>query len=364
MKRKIFLFFLIFIFLGYLIFVNLHREIYFYHKWKLGTDVEIKYRTSISKKYISYKGIDNIINYYGERYNPYGKSDYCIVKRLEKAKVGEKIDIDPDTEYLLKVSLSVSRETLGAFDITVKPLMEIWDYHRENLKKLPSREVIEKSLRKVGYQYIKIKNHALIKEKDVSIDLGGIAKGFIIDKIAKFLEKDIHSDSFIINIGGDLFVSSKPFYGNKWKIEVVDPFEKKKVLGYFYVKKSCGIATSGNYERYLKIGDEIYTHIINPATGYPVKNVYSVTVIAKNATLSDAYATALFVMGAKKAQEFLKQKKNISVIYVYRNSIKNTINFFYSRNISFFFAKDIGYRIEKKGKFFVEGIIINHKTLK
>ena len=205
-----------------------------------------------------------------------------------------------DVIYLIKRGIDVGYETDGAFDISVGRLMKVWK--RFTTPFLPSSDSIKKALNTVGYKRIKIKSDTLILPKGMLIDLGGIAKGYAIDRAVQIL-KERGFTSGLVYAGGDLgIVGPKPFH-RKWKIGIKNPRGDGVVAS---TEMDAGfIATSGDYERYFILDGKRYCHILNPYTGYPARGIISSTVIAPTGLLSDAYATAVFVMG-KSGIHFLK----------------------------------------------------------
>jgi thiamine biosynthesis lipoprotein len=200
-----------------------------------------------------------------------------------------------------------------AFDITYKSEGFLWE---KNSKNLPFKQNIQKTLKLVGIKNIEIncnKNTVFLKHKGVKIDLGGVAKGYSIDKTGEILKKAKISN-FIVNYGGDMLVCGKK--GNKnWIVGIKNPL-KTGFLKTIVVKQKCeGIATSGDYERFVFKKNKKYSHIINPKTGNPVEEAHSVTVIAKNAIDADAFATAISVK--HKDLNFIKKIVDKNGLKVY-----------------------------------------------
>lgn len=304
----------------------------------MGTAIEVDYYTNnkLQDKYS--RIIDHTISQYETKYNPYGSKEESLSVQIKQLQPGDKLLLDRDTETIISQALFVSRETDGAFDISIKPLMKLWDYHRKNIKKSPSEKDIANALKSVGYKHISLEKSTLSIAKPVTIDLGGIAKGFIIDAIGKNIKSEGCPD-YVVNIGGDLAISGISPQGEKvWNIGIRSPFSKENVIGYFPYSGPAGIATSGNYERYIEIDGELFTHIVDPKTGRPVKNVLSVTVIAENALIADSWATALFVLGPEKSQKILRHHPELHVIYFYQKGA--TTHFWYHDHLEISFIDE------------------------
>ncbi|MCM8762703.1 MAG: FAD:protein FMN transferase, partial [Candidatus Omnitrophica bacterium] len=207
-----------------------------------------------------------------------------------------------------------SKITGGVFDITVLPLINLY---REAEKKRvpPSDEDIRKILQYTGYEKIKIKDNIIQIPEKAEIDTGGIAKGYIVDNTTKFLKKNGVQNG-LVNAGGDIYCFGRNPEGGKWKIGIRDPFNKEKTIKTIYIS-DCGVATSGDYERYLYIKGKKYGHIINPLTGKTVQDFpVSVTVIAPDTTTADAFATAFFVMGVEKSINLVNKLEEVSLFII------------------------------------------------
>lgn len=227
------------------------------------------------------------------------------------------VTVSPELFYLIRKSHEISEKTNGAFDITVMPLISLWK-QKEKQNKLPEDQEIAKVLDRVGYKKIKfLKNNTIKLAPGMQIDLGGIAKGYAIDKIAKILYNNQIND-FLINIGGDIFASGKKQGGDPWKIGLQDPAKEQGILDKF-ILESRAVVTSGDYARFFKINNKKFSHIIDPKTGWPVKKSKSITIFSDNIIDADAIATAVSVMTKKEALAFLKSYPEIDYILMFEN---------------------------------------------
>ncbi len=223
------------------------------------------------------------------------------------------VEVHPFTYECIEKSLEVARVTEGAFDITVGVLVHLWHFDEYGKYVFPDEDSIEKYRRFVNWREITLRNGKIKLAKNQQITVAGIAKGYAIERAADFL-KNKGVSSGIIDAGGDLYLIGKK-WGESWKVGVRDPFTKgiNRILALSDV--SC--CTSGDYERYVEQNGKRYSHIFSPFDGYPVSNgVRSVTVIYKDATYADAFATALFVMGPDKAQELRKKIKGLEYMII------------------------------------------------
>lgn len=203
---------------------------------------------------------------------------------------------------LLELSIEISKKSEGSFDVTVGPLVNAWGFGPDGKRKKPTKEQISKLLKSVGYEKISIKDEFISKSvSDVYIDMSAMAKGFGVDELLKFLDYKGYTN-ILVEIGGEVRTNGTKAGGKPWVIGIEGPSEK---LGTTIQKaiplKRQAMATSGSYRNYIKYGDEIFNHTINPLTGYPVKHkTISVSVIHDTCAEADAWATAFMSMGAEK----------------------------------------------------------------
>ncbi len=219
-----------------------------------------------------------------------------------------KLKVSRYTKDIIKRSIDISQITNGNFDITINPIMNEWKHFSEPLPELPDSNRIKQLLKYVDFNRIKISGDTVSILDSMSIDLGGIAKGYAID-LAYDVLKESELDAFLINAGGDIRVYSRN--SKKWKIGIQNPREND-ILGYFEIENGA-VVTSGDYEKYVIINNKRYCHMINPKTGFPENDIASVTIFAKNATFSDAIATAVGVMGTE-AENFLANNNIYGII--------------------------------------------------
>jgi thiamine biosynthesis lipoprotein len=200
---------------------------------------------------------------------------------------------------LLQESVRLSQATQGAFDVTVKPLIDLWD-QKARAGQVPSQKEIQKVRTSVGMDQLILKNGRKVRlaHPGTAIDLGAIAKGFAVDEAACILKKQ-GFDHFYIDAGGDLYLSGFSCRDRAWRIGVRDPRDKTKVMEVLHITDSA-ITTSGDYEQFYTIAGKRYSHIIDPKTGHPEETVVSATVIAPHAIEADALSTALCVLEPKE----------------------------------------------------------------
>ncbi len=205
----------------------------------------------------------------------------------------------------LRVSLEAGDATDGAFDISFLPLYEFWDW-RGGRTSLPSPASVSEALERVGYRKILFDPafRAVSLRKGMKIDLGGVAKGFAIGRMAAVLKEQGVADG-IIEGGGDLVVTASRSY----TIGIQDPFGPRgRPAARLVVTGPASVFTSGDYEQYATIDGKTYSHIIDPKTGYPAEGPKSATLIGSDPAMTDALATALIAMGLERAKEFARTR--------------------------------------------------------
>lgn len=271
---------------------SVHKKVQLFRFWGLGTQLQVQYY-DIKKSDIEQKVIQEIRTLEQEL-SYYKKGSY--IDQINHADPFQQITVSADICQLIKQAKAFTPLTEGRFDVTYKSSGILWDQGV-----LPSHLEIERHLKKINIDLLDIdctQNQISVKQKGVLIDLGGIAKGYLIDRTATLLKKN-GVNHFIINYGGDLLVCGQKGI-NRWQVGIKNP---KNPLEYLEIlkldhhqKEGCtGVATSGDYERFVTIDGKQYSHILNPKTGFPVKNGRSITVVGGSALLTDTLATAISV---------------------------------------------------------------------
>jgi thiamine biosynthesis lipoprotein len=211
----------------------------------------------------------------------------------------------PDEEivFMIQKSKNYSILTNGSFDITVKPLLDLYSHTYSVLGRAPTEKEIADGLNKVGYNKIHILDDKIILD-NTDITLGGIAKGYAIDRaISVLIENNI--SSALVNAGGDIRVlGGKP--NEKWQIALENPRDEQEYIEIIQLD-SQAVATSGDYRRYYS-SDYSAHHIMDPKTGKSATDLISVTVIADDTLTADAMATSVFVMGPDKGKQLLEDE--------------------------------------------------------
>jgi thiamine biosynthesis lipoprotein len=241
------------------------------------------------------------------------------IDRLNDAGSGCVEKLSPDLVNLIKRSKHWHEKSRGAFDVSVGPLVDLW---KSSAKKgeLPATTKISEARSSVGMQHVQIHDDRVcLNRNEMNFDLGAIAKGAILDEVAKVLS-DHGAERGVVDAGGDVAA----FGNGVFRVGIQDPKGKARgeLIGVLTVPPG-GVVTSGDYERYVTIDGKRYSHIIDPRTGMPVESLVSVTVVGPNATDADALATAISVMGKEEGIKLLAELSDYKAIMMEKNSEGN-----------------------------------------
>lgn len=230
---------------------------------------------------------------------------------------------------VIALSLQVSKETDGAFDITVAPLVNLWGFGFKNRENVTDTQV-DSTLQFVGYNMLSINNKnnsnsstpfLIKKDPRINIDCGAVAKGYGVQQVAKLLSQKGCTD-YMVEIGGEIVVKGNNPDGKSWTLGINKPIDDSSNVNNEIEQiiriTDKAIATSGNYRNFYYQGARKVAHTINPTTGYPVDHsLLSATVIHSSCAMADAYATSFMVMGLEAAQDFVESHKDIEAYLIY-----------------------------------------------
>lgn len=229
------------------------------------------------------------------------------ISRINRHAGLGRVDVSPEVLEVVAAALRIAGLSDGAFDPTVGVLGKVWGPSGES-GMVPSKDEIAKLLPLVDYRGIVLKDNSVgLSKKGMALNLGGAAKGYIVEQAVRALKKEGVTRG-IVHAGGDMYVfqegTEKPF-----TIGIQHPREKK-LLGEAYVMNGA-VATSGDYERFFEKDGKRYHHILDPKTGFPAWRSRSVTIIAKDPTLADGLSTAVFVMGPEKGMRLIEELPDV-----------------------------------------------------
>ena len=233
---------------------------------------------------------------------------------------GARIPVSDETRELILLALEYSRLSDGRFDITVEPCVALWDFTGENIGKLPDEAALAEAAAKVDWTQVDVNDEGVQIPAGMSIDLGAIAKGYISDKIAQFMEARGVKSGFL-NVGGNVrTIGSKPD-GSSWRIGIQDPegVRDQSIVGVVTLSNDS-VVTSGIYERGFTADGVTYHHILDPNTGWPVQNELSgISIVTQSAATADALSTTVFAMGLEEGLSFVESLDGVDAIFVTRD---------------------------------------------
>jgi len=227
--------------------------------------------------------------------------------RINNLAGHEPIPVNKECFDLLERSLNISRLTKGSFDISIGQLKKIYSFKNENFL-MPLDSHIKETRQNVGYEHIVLDKKDFtvnFRNNRLKISFAAIGKGYAADKVKQIWQQEGVRSGYI-NASGDLTAFGTKPDGNKWKIGIANPDDKRKILMYIPLN-NVSAATSGDYEQFFMHNNTRYSHNINPHTGLPVSGIKSVSIFSPSAELSDALATAVYVMGIKQGIQFVNQ---------------------------------------------------------
>lgn len=251
-------------------------------------------------------------------------------------------EVSADTAAVLRSALDVAADTDGAFDVTIAPIMDLWGFYGQKYR-VPESAEIQKSLQKVNWENIILEDIAadtsgttdadtsdttdadtsdaqdttdtekntvkVTLEGGSTIDLGGIAKGYLSDRIAQIFSED-GITSAIISLGGNVYALGSKADGGDWTVAVQNPEDDADYIATVKISDKAAV-TSGSYQRYFEEDGKIYHHIIDPHTGKPAESgLLSVTIISASGVRADALSTAMFVKGLDSASDYWRRHKD------------------------------------------------------
>lgn len=240
--------------------------------------------------------------------------------RFNAADVDQWHAISEPLHEVLRIGHRISELTDGAFDVTVGPLVNLWGFGPDpERQSLPDGAEIEELLQRVGYRFLEIDGPQARKRAPIFVDLSGVAKGYGVDWLSRYLET-AGIVNFLVDIGGDLRVRGLNPDGVPWRIAVETPSAERSGIQQVANISDVALVTSGDYRNFREQDGQRRSHIIDPVTGRPVDHTLtSVTVIAATAAEADALATGLMVMGTQAALE-LAEREGIAVFLIERHA--------------------------------------------
>jgi FAD:protein FMN transferase len=215
----------------------------------------------------------------------------------------QPVKVSPELFQLLAACVGYSRESEGAFDITVGPLMKVWGFYKGS-GHLPHKPEVAAALAKVGYRHIRLDPDARTVRFDrpgVEMDPGGVGKGYAVDRMVEVLRQNGVQTALVAGSGSSIYgMGAPPDEPRGWPVKIKDPKDSRKTLAEVWLKDSS-MSTSGSYEKFFRAEGKTYAHIMDPRTGYPAQGSVSVSVIAPRTVDSEVWAKPYFINGRQWA---------------------------------------------------------------
>ncbi len=292
---------------------NNHLNLLHQSRIIMGTNVEIMISSgepslgvlALKKAFQEIEKIDRLMSTY--------RSD-SEVSELNRQAGQKACRVSAETLTVIERAIYFSHLSGGAFDITIAPLVRLWNFRSQTV---PAPEDIKKALKKVGYQKIKI-NRALaevyLSEPGMAIDLGAIAKGYAVDQACALLRQK-GLTNYLVNAGGDLRSQGTKERGHPWIIGIKHPRLKEALIAKIHLT-GAALATSGDYEKFFIKNGERYHHLLHPLTGQPARQCQSVTVMAPSAMDADALATTVFILGPEQGLALIDKLPDVHALII------------------------------------------------
>jgi thiamine biosynthesis lipoprotein len=280
-----------------------------------GTTYHITYENSANRNF-SFQ-IDSILKAFDLSLSEY--IPQSIISRINANDTS--VETDDLFRTVFNKAQEVNKNSDGAFDITVGPLVEAWGFGPKG-KLTNSKSHIDSLLKYVGMDKVKIVGKKLIKKyPQVSIDVNALAQGFSVDVVCKFLDS-YRINNYVVEIGGELKTKGKNVKGEKWQVGIDKPVDgsnkTNEQLQAIISLSDKAIATSGDYRKFFVEDGKKYAHHIDPHTGNPAKqNILSASIIADECITADAYGTACMVLGLEKSIKLLSKHKDLEAYLIY-----------------------------------------------
>jgi thiamine biosynthesis lipoprotein len=229
---------------------------------------------------------------------------------------GGAVEVSPETIRMLQAGMEVSEASAGAFDPTIEPVSSLWDFSGETAI-LPDAQALREAAGRVDYRKLAIEDGRLVLPLDMGLDPGGIAKGYIADRIGELLRAG-GVKSALINLGGNvLTIGRRAADDERWVVGIQDPRGETGANKLTLRAEDMSVVTSGNYERYFILDGVRYHHLLDPQTGWPVDNgLDSVTILSRSSVLGDALSTACYVRGLEEGMELVAGFDGVEAIFI------------------------------------------------
>lgn len=238
-------------------------------------------------------------------------SDDSELNRLNRAPVGTTVPLSAPLFEVLEISADIYRDSGGAFDPTVGPLVDLWGFGPAFTDdSIPTDDQIQALLATIGFHHLHLDsvNQTATRRADIRLDLSAVAKGYGADMVADYL-RSLQMDNFMVEVGGEMVLAGHNLQGLPWQIAIEAPSQGERSVERVIPVSDMAVATSGDYRNFFEKDGQRFSHTLDPRSGRPiVHGLASVTVVMRTAAEADALATALMVMGDKAALAFAEER--------------------------------------------------------
>lgn len=235
------------------------------------------------------------------------------------ASAGTPVKVSQETIDLISLGLSYCELSGGKFDITIAPLSDLWNFTDRPEHTVPDAGAIEEARSHVDYRKVLVDENVCtvtLQDPQAKIDLGGIAKGYIADRLKEYLKKE-GIEHALINLGGNVLTLGTSFDGSPFRIGIQKPFDEQNTPIDIVEIQDRSVVSSGVYQRYFKKDGRLYHHILNPETGYPYANhLLQATVITGSSADGDALSTCCFALGLEEGSALIESLEDVQAVFV------------------------------------------------
>lgn len=240
-----------------------------------------------------------------------------VINALNDAAGKGPFEVDEDVFYVIDRSVIYSQMSAGGFDVTMEPVIGLWNIGTEEAS-VPEKGELEEALSYVGYEHLELSaaDKTVVLDEGMAVNLGAIAKGYAADRVEEYLRGQ-GIEKAILNLGGNIVAIGEKDHGTPFRVGLQHPFDSRNEYFGIASVSDKTVVTSGIYERNFEQDGVLYHHILDTQSGYPVDNgVVSVSVIAESSIDADALSTVLFVLGTEKGITLCDSLEGVDCIYV------------------------------------------------
>lgn len=250
--------------------------------------------------------------------------DTSEVSEINQAE-GKPVTVSPETAELISKGIEYGRLSNGRFDVTIAPASSLWNFTDNTENAIPDPEKLDEAVSHIDYSCIQIEgNTVTLTDPEARIDLGGIAKGYIADRLKEYLISE-GIEHALIDLGGNMLTLGGRYDGSAFRIGIQRPFAETGTVMAAVSVRDKSVVSSGDYERYFEKDGVVYHHILDPDTGYPVQNdLDQVTIISDESVDGDALSTTCFTLGLEDGMKLIRSLDGVEAVFVTKDGKLHT----------------------------------------